>query len=418
MSTPGAEFVEVFLQEASEHLQFLREYSGILQDPYPVPEDIQRLYISAHTLEGSSGSYGFPLFREVASKLSHIFQYAMNATIAPDATGPITEFISEGIAVLESDLLMISANGIENEEEIAAFKQRYSFAFEPLAPAPQPVENYVAPVNLHKKADLPLAAESHVKAEARPNLKREPAVQPGPAANVELRAQSDSAQPQPVPQPVVAAAPANPGSDLPDLEPDGDVPSEILEFFIPEAEEHLQIVQDCLLALEGSADPEIIHRLFRSMHTIKGSAAQVGLQRISHVAHRAEDLIGRVRDGELKPSQKIIDLCFEAVDVIKKFVYRQWPDETTLQATAKSLLSRLGALAPSEETDAPTATGQEVSANAASQPAQTKSETAPAQIKAPVEESSESEQEPEIITGLRSKEPAALPQSKSVRIAL
>ncbi len=418
MSTPGAEFVEVFLLEASEHLQFLREYSGILQDPYPVPEDIQRLYISAHTLEGSSGSYGFPLFREVASKLSHIFQYAMNATIAPDATGPITEFISEGIAVLESDLLMISANGIENEEEIAAFKQRYSFAFEPVAAAPQPVENYVAPVNLHKKADLPLAAESHAKAEAKSDVNPAAALQPKPAAKVDLAAEPEIAQREPAPQPVVAAAPASRGSDLPDLEPDGDVPSEILEFFIPEAEEHLQIVQDCLLALESSADPEVIHRLFRSMHTIKGSAAQVGLQRISHVAHRAEDLIGRVRDGELKPSQKIIDLCFEAVDVIKKFIYRQWPDETTLQATVKSLLSRLGALAPSEETDTPVATVQEAAATTASQPAQAKPEAAAPTAKPIVEESPESEQEPEIITGLRSKEPAALPQSKSVRIAL
>src|SRR4029077_11169201 len=127
---------------ASEHLQFLREYSGILQDPYPVPEDIHRLYISSHTLEGSSGSYGYPLFREVASKLSHIFQYAMNAVIATDATAALVEFISEGIAVLESDLLMISANGIESAEEIAAFKQRYAFAFEPTLAAPQPVEEY------------------------------------------------------------------------------------------------------------------------------------------------------------------------------------------------------------------------------------------------------------------------------------
>ncbi len=35
MSGPGQEFVELFLQEASEHLQFLREYSGVLLDPYP-----------------------------------------------------------------------------------------------------------------------------------------------------------------------------------------------------------------------------------------------------------------------------------------------------------------------------------------------------------------------------------------------
>lgn len=418
MSTPGAEFVEVFLQEASEHLQFLREYSGILQDPYPVPEDIRRLYISAHTLEGSSGSYGFPLFREVASKLSHIFQYAMNATIAADATGPITEFISEGIAVLESDLLMISANGIENEEEISAFKQRYGFAFEPLIPAPQPVENYVAPVNLHQKADLPLAAESSAKAEAKLEIKPEAAVQPKPAAKGGLPAYAEIAQSQSALQPVVAAAPASPGSELPDLEPDGDVPAEILEFFVPEAEEHLQIVQDCLLTLESSVDPETVNRLFRSMHTIKGSAAQVGLQRISHVAHRAEDLIGRVRDGEIKPSQKVIDICFEAVDAIKKFVYQQWPDEATLQTTVKSLLSRLNALAPGEEKDQPAEAAKEAAVAAEPQPAQPKSERAPALVKSIIDENADSEQEPEIIAGLRSKEPAALPQSKSVRIAL
>jgi len=130
----GREIVEVFLQEASEHLQFLREYSGILQDPYPVTEDIERLFISAHTLGGTSASYGFPLFAEVSGKLAHIFQYAMNAAIAAEASGPLVEFISEAVAVLESDLLMISANGVEALEDIGAFKLKYPFAFQ------QPVE--------------------------------------------------------------------------------------------------------------------------------------------------------------------------------------------------------------------------------------------------------------------------------------
>ena len=387
MSTPGAEFVPVFLQEASEHLQFLREYSGILQDPYPVAEDIQRLYISAHTLEGSSGSYGYPLFREIASKLSHIFQYAMNAVIAADATGPLVEFISEGIAVLESDLLMVSANGVENDEEIAAFKQRYSFAFES-APLPAPAQEYVAPVHLHATPELPLAAK-----------------------------QSES---QAVPQAEVtlAAGVSTPsdGNEIPDLEPDGDIPAEILEFFVPEAEEHLQIIQECLLGLE-SADPETINRLFRSMHTVKGSAAQVGLQRISHVAHRAEDLVGRIRDGELKPSQKLIDLLLEAVDAIKRFIYRQWPDERTLQTSVKSLLSRLSAAELSViATSASETAASNVEAQFPASPAAKSEIAAPATIDPWI--AAESEPEPEFIAGLRSKEPAALPQSKSVRIAL
>jgi len=398
VSTPGAEFVEVFLQEASEHLQFLREYSGIIQDPYPVPEDIQRLYISSHTLEGSSGSYGYPLFREVASKLSHIFQYAMNAVIAPDATAPLAEFISEGIAVLESDLLMISANGVENEEEITAFKQRYAFAFDPAQVAPQPAQEFVAPVNLHQTPDLPLAAEHEAQEHPAPESSTEPVVE---------SISSDAV-----------------ATDIPDLEADGDVPAEILEFFVPEAEEHLQIVQDCLLTLESTADAETIHRLFRAMHTVKGSAAQVGLQRISRVAHSAEDLVGRMRDGELKPTQKVIDLCFESVDVLKKFIYGQWPNEATLQKTVKSLLARLAQLVPAEHEQIPVssqapqtelpASPEKPSAVSVEQQAM----PAPQVAKPTAFESLESEPEPELIAGLRSKEPAALPQSKSVRIAL
>src|SRR2546430_10097455 len=120
---PNQELAEVFLQEASEHLQFLREYSGILQDPYPMPDDVERLYISAHTLGGTSASYGYPLFSEIAGKLAHIFQYAMNASIAADASGPIVAFISEAVSVLESDLLMITANAIEARDVIASFPQ-------------------------------------------------------------------------------------------------------------------------------------------------------------------------------------------------------------------------------------------------------------------------------------------------------
>ncbi|MBV9074172.1 MAG: response regulator [Acidobacteria bacterium] len=383
MSSPGAEFVSVFLQEASEHLQFLREYSGILQDPYPVQDDIQRLYISAHTLEGTSASYGYPQFREIASKLSHIFQYAMNAVVAPDATAALVEFISEGIAVLESDLLMISANGVENEEEIAAFKQRYSFAFETPQSEPAPTEQYVAPVNLHKTAELPQSSQ----------------IQPNAAVVAQGTATSPAAT-----------------TEIPDLEPDGDVPAEILEFFVPEAEEHLQIVQQCLLSLDSSNDPELVNRLFRAMHTVKGSAAQVGLLRISHIAHKAEDLIGRVRDGELKASQGIVDLCLETVDVIKKFVYKQWPDEATLQTTVRALLARLAAAEslPASTTASPTKSEQtqhaaSASAVSADRPTSTPSESPFV---------AESEPEPEFISGLRSKEPAALPQSKSVRIAL
>ena len=101
MTTPDREAVEMFLQEAAEHLQYLREYVSVLQEVSPRREDLERLYISAHTLSGTSASYGFPRFSEVAGKLAHIFQYALQAPLGDDLHGPLTEFLSDAISLLE-----------------------------------------------------------------------------------------------------------------------------------------------------------------------------------------------------------------------------------------------------------------------------------------------------------------------------
>jgi chemosensory pili system protein ChpA (sensor histidine kinase/response regulator) len=331
VSQNGAEFVEIFLQEASERLQFLREYSGILQDAYPPIQDVERLYIAAHTLAGTSASYGFPLFSEIASKLAHIFQYAMNATIAADATAPLLEFINETVALLESDLIMISTNEVEAGDDVASFKQRYPFAFQ----TPAVGEDAV----IEEAENL---AEPAVAAENGPESVAEFA----PEIIAEIPATEGLAE---FPADIYEERPS---ASAPDVMPaDDEVPAEILEFFVPEAEEHLQVVTDCLLSLETNPGEEQIHRLLRAVHTVKGSAAQVGLHRISHVAHRAEDLIGRLRDGQLRPSAEIVDICLEAVDVLKKFLYRQWADEGQMQAAVQQLFGRIDRVAKAQLPD-------------------------------------------------------------------
>ncbi|HYL45690.1 MAG TPA: Hpt domain-containing protein, partial [Candidatus Limnocylindrales bacterium] len=297
MSGPNQESVELFLQEASENLQYLREYSGLLSEPQTRPEDLEKLYIASHTLAGTSASYGFPHFSEVAAKMAHIFHYAMNASLTPDMHGPLTEFLSDAISVLEFDLLQISSSGAETIDDISSFKQRYAFAF--------------------------------------------------PAAASQTDASVDSAAPEiGSGEPIPAVFPGI--SYAENLPEDGEVPDEVLDFFIPEAEEHLQSVTDCLLALEANPNPDDIHRLFRSMHTIKGSAAQVGLHRISAIAHRVEDLFGQMRDGSLKPNAEIVDLCLDAVDVLKKFLHRQWPSPADMAAAVDPLLARIAELVPEE----------------------------------------------------------------------
>jgi chemosensory pili system protein ChpA (sensor histidine kinase/response regulator) len=305
VSTPDHEAVELFLQEASEHLQYLREYVSVLQEVSPRREDLDRLYIAAHTLKGTSASYGFPRFSEIAGKLAHVFQYALNAPLGDDLHGPLTEFLSDGISLLETSLLEISDTGQENRGDISAFKERYRFAFPPEPP----------PLNLSMVAPQAL----------------------GPATRIESGALDQ-----------IPLQTGLTGSYFDALPPDDNVPNEILEFFQPEAEEHLQIVSDCLLSLEGNNNPEEINRLFRAIHTVKGSAAQVGLRRLGSVAHRVEDLIGRLRDGELEPSPALVDLCLESVDILRKTLRREWPGEVEIRAGVDSLLGRIAQYAPLE----------------------------------------------------------------------
>ncbi len=250
-SSPQREGMELFLQEASEHLQYLREYVGVLQEIGPRHEDLERLYIAAHTLGGTSASYEFPGFAEIASKLAHVFQYAMNAPLGDDLHGPLAEFLSDAISLLETDLLEISDKGSETIDEIHAFKERYSFAF----PEAAPKTTYASPAQTEVPS-TPVAKKTTISVT---------------------------------------------GSYFDLLPPDDEVSNEILEFFQPEAEEHLQVVSDCLISLEGNNNPEQINKLFRAIHTLKGSAAQVGLKRLGAIAHRVKILSVVCATAKLNP---------------------------------------------------------------------------------------------------------------------
>ncbi len=132
---------------------------------------------------------------------------------------------------------------------------------------------------------------------------------------------------------------------------DDEVPKEVLDFFVPEAEEHLHVATQCLLTLESNPSADEIHRLFRSVHTIKGSAAQVGLRRLSTMAHRLEDLIGQLRDGAMTPSAEIVEVCLQTVDVLRKFLQQDWASDEEMHAAVTPLLARITEWVPAEQSD-------------------------------------------------------------------
>src|SRR5580704_648054 len=118
------------------------------------------------------------------------------------------------------------------------------------------------------------------------------------------------------------------------------------------------------------------------MHTIKGSAAQVGLHRLSAVAHRVEDLIGRMRDAGLQPSAQIVDICLQSVDILKKFLHRQWTSDEEMAAAVNPLLSRIAASTPGESAEQTQDTPHE-NQSASAETSASSPEDSPAALPAP-----------------------------------
>jgi len=98
---------------------------------------------------------------------------------------------------------------------------------------------------------------------------------------------------------------------------DGFNKSDIVDFFLVEASEHLQILNDGLLSLEeNNEELGVVDEIFRSAHTIKGSAAMLGFTIISKLAHKMEDLLGKIRNRETPLSESVIDLLLQTVDTL------------------------------------------------------------------------------------------------------
>jgi len=102
-----------------------------------------------------------------------------------------------------------------------------------------------------------------------------------------------------------------------------DIDETLLEEFVAEANEHLESIEDDFLSLERqqeAPDPQLVDKVFRAIHSVKGGAAFVGLSRIKELAHAMENLLSKMRAGEMLPDSTRIDTLLKGVDLLKTMV--------------------------------------------------------------------------------------------------
>ena len=95
----------------------------------------------------------------------------------------------------------------------------------------------------------------------------------------------------------------------------------LLEDFLIETGEHLAELESTLLQLESEPDRrDVLDDIFRSIHTIKGAAGFVGLEKISELSHKLENLLELLRQGQKQVNRDIIDILIQAKDRIALLV--------------------------------------------------------------------------------------------------
>ena len=95
------------------------------------------------------------------------------------------------------------------------------------------------------------------------------------------------------------------------------------EEFTSEAEELLDTLSRDLVEFEGQGKnvrPELVNKIFREVHSLKGLAGMLGFTEISELSHSLEDMLDRLRMGKIEISKGLIDLLYDAVDSLNRLV--------------------------------------------------------------------------------------------------
>jgi two-component system chemotaxis sensor kinase CheA len=165
---------------------------------------------------------------------------------------------------------------------------------------------------------------------------------------------------------------------------------DLLAEFLTETNESLAELDLALVKLERTPDDKgTLSLIFRMVHTIKGTCGFLGLPRLEHVAHAGENVLGRVRDGELTVTTGVITLVLSALDRIKEIVAALSATGVEPQGDDEPLIAALNRVAAGEAAPEPAAAAAahdeapESPSPAAAAPAQSPQPDMPSAAEAP-----------------------------------
>jgi chemosensory pili system protein ChpA (sensor histidine kinase/response regulator) len=296
------EVLSYFIPEVEEYLNTIDTLLLRLQGNFKDPEIIHHLFRVAHTLKGSAYTVGFQVIGDVA----HPIETCMSA-----AREGRTQVTAGWIPCLQQAMQLIRTLIRRDASQMESVKHQLAT----ILPAVRRLESEIGDTPVQDSAVAENSSQAGETAE------------PTPTGTDPDRA---------------AAGSERGGPDLSDEYLVPDLDAEVLSYFAPEAQEYLETLEALLLRLENeSHNPDIIHQLFRTAHTLKGSAYTVGFQSIGDLTHHIEDFMGAVREGRLKVLPGHTDLLLRSIDVIRTLMRRDPSNLSRLKERFSTSLKEL-----------------------------------------------------------------------------
>jgi two-component system, chemotaxis family, sensor kinase CheA len=123
-----------------------------------------------------------------------------------------------------------------------------------------------------------------------------------------------------------------------------DLNDEILQDFLVEAGEILELLGEQLVELEQSPDDlELLNAIFRGFHTVKGGAGFLAIHSLVEVCHSAEDVFNLLRQGDMQVTAELMDVILQVVDIVND-MFEQVRAGNEPEAANPVLLEQLNAL--------------------------------------------------------------------------
>lgn len=127
---------------------------------------------------------------------------------------------------------------------------------------------------------------------------------------------------------------------------------EMIGIFLDEAEEQLQLFEQGILELEQVGEtPDIIQKIFRAAHTLKGSSAAMGFEEMKLLTHEMENVLDKIRNHHLKATKPVINTLFKCLDYLQMLKEDFASDRNDIKTDISPILKELKKILPEEYTE-------------------------------------------------------------------